>query len=69
LHSTHSTKQGFSIKIPITSDKMSIKVLMSIKSTVYELAELDKSKDYLLGLIYDSIWGKYSNKFKIVENG
>jgi len=70
LHSTHSTKQGFSVKIPITSDKMSIKVvLMSIKSTIYELEELDKSKDYSLGLIYDSTWGKYSNKFNIVENG
>ncbi|RDI50479.1 SHOCT domain-containing protein [Flavobacterium glaciei] len=70
LHSTHSTKQGFSVQIPISSESISIKVvLMSIKSTVYELEELDKSKDYSLGLIYDSAWGKYSNKFNIVENG
>jgi len=70
LHSTHSTKQGFSVKIPIISDKMSIKVvLMGIKSTVYEVEELDKSKDYSLGLFYDSAWGKYSNKYKIIENG
>ena len=70
LHSTHSTKQGFSVQIPITSEKISIKVvLMSIKSTVYDLEELDKSKDYSLGLIYDTAWGKYSNKFNIVENG
>lgn len=70
LNSIHSTKQGFSVKIPIISEKMTIKVvLMSMKSTVYELEELDKSKDYSLGLIYDSTWGKYSNKFKITENG
>lgn len=70
LHSTHSTKQGFSVQIPISSEKISIKVvLMSIKSTVYELEELDQSKDYSLGLIYDSAWGKYSNKFNIVQNG
>lgn len=70
LHSTHSTKQGFSVQIPITSENISIKVvLMSIKSTVYDLEELDKSKDYSLGLIYDTAWGKYSNKFNIVENG
>jgi hypothetical protein len=70
LHSTHSTKKGFSVRIPITSDKMSIKVvLMSIKSTVYELEELNKSRDYSLGLIYDTTWGKYSNKFNIIDNG
>jgi hypothetical protein len=70
LHSTHSTKQGFNVRIPIMTDKISIKVVLaSIKSTVYELQELDKSKDYTLGLIYDTAWGKYSNKFNITENG
>jgi hypothetical protein len=69
LHSTHSTKNGFRVEIPIASEEISIKVvLMSIKSTEYKLEELDKSKDYSFGLIYDSAWGKYSNKFNIVEN-
>ena len=70
LHSTHSIKNGFSVKIPIVSDKMVIKVvLMSIKTTIYELEELDKSKDYSFGLIYDTVWGKYSDKFNLTENG
>ncbi|MDR7210921.1 hypothetical protein [Flavobacterium piscis] len=70
LHSTHSTKQGFNVRIPIITDKISIKVVLaSIKSTLYELQELDKSKNYTLGLIYDTAWGKYSNKFNITENG
>src|SRR5665213_2464629 len=70
LHSTHSIKNGFNVKIPIVSDKMVIKVvLMSIKTTIYELEELDKSKDYSFGLIYDTVWGKYSDKFNLTENG
>ncbi|GEC72233.1 hypothetical protein SAMN05443543_103373 [Flavobacterium flevense] len=70
LHCTHSTKQGFNVRIPIITDKISIKVVLaSIKSTLYELQELDKSKNYTLGLIYDTAWGKYSNKFNITENG
>ena len=70
LHSTHSIKNGFSVDIPILSDKLTIKVvLMSIKTTVYELEELDKTKDYSFGLIYDMAWGKYSNKFNLYENG
>lgn len=70
LHSTHSTKRGFNAVIPITSDRLLIKVvLMSMKSTEFELEELDKSKDYTLILKYDTAWGKYSNKFQIVENG
>ena len=70
LHSTHSIKNGFSVKIPIESDKMIIKVvLMSVKTTTYELEELDKSKDYSFGLIYDRVWGNYSDKFNLIENG
>lgn len=70
LHSIHSTKQGFNVRIPIITDKISIKVVLaSIKSTVYELEGLDKSKDYTLSLIYDVNWGRYSKKFNIIENG
>jgi hypothetical protein len=70
FHSTHSIKKGFSVEIPIESDKLIIKVvLMSIKTTIYELEELDKTKDYSFGLIYDNAWGKYSNKFNLEENG
>lgn len=68
LHSKHSTINGFSVEIPILSDKMEIKVvLMSIKTTIYELEELDKSKDYFFGLIYDNVWGRYSDKINLTR--
>jgi hypothetical protein len=70
LHSTHSTKQGFSVDIPIEKSKLNIKVTLGgMKSTTYELDELELNKQYELDLIYDNIWGKYSKKFNFSENG
>ncbi|PCI98009.1 MAG: hypothetical protein COB15_06655 [Flavobacteriales bacterium] len=69
-HSSHSTKSGFSVDIPIESDIMNIKVsLGGVKSTTYDLTELDLFKKYYLRLSYDTTWGKYSKKINFSENG
>ena len=70
LHSTHSTKKGFYVSIPIQKESITLKVVLAgIKSTIFELEELDLNKEYHLGLIYDTMWGKYSNEFNFSENG
>jgi hypothetical protein len=70
LHSTHSTKSGFSVSIPIQSDKIILKlVLGGMRTTTYEIEELDATKNYSMELIYSDMWGRYSNKFKFNENG
>ncbi len=70
LHSTHSTKNGFDVDIELTSDKISLKlVLAGTKSTTYELSELDLNKNYKMELEYNNTWGRYSNKFNFIENG
>lgn len=70
LHSTHSTKKGFSVCIPLISESLEIKVVLGgIKSTIYELEELEINKGYHLELTYDNTWGKYSKNFNFIENG
>lgn len=70
LHSSHSTKQGFSIDVPIEKSKLNIKVMLGgMKSTTYQIDELELNKQYELELIYDNTWGKYSKKFNFSENG
>ena len=70
LHSTHSTKKGFNVDVKINSEKILLKlVLAGMKSTIYEIDELDASKGYSMELIYSNTWGRYSNKFKLIENG
>jgi len=70
LNSQHSIKKGFSVEIPLTSKNLKIKVTLSgLKSTTYQIDELDTSKDYLLGLIYDNALGKFSNEINITEHG
>lgn len=70
LHSSHSTKEGFDVDIPINSDTMTVKlVLAGMRSTTYEIEELNSSKHYTMELIYSSTWGRYSNEFKLTENG
>jgi hypothetical protein len=70
LHSTHSTKKGFNVKLPIHSESITLKfVLSGMISTTYEIEELDKVKDYFMELIIDETWGNYSSKFNFSENG
>lgn len=70
LHSTHSTKKGFNVSIPIQSDNIILKlVLGGMKSTTYELQELEKNKNYVMELTYSELWGRYSTKFNLWENG
>jgi hypothetical protein len=70
LHSTHSTKKGFSVKIPIDFESVTLKVaILDSQSTSYEIEELDMVKNYSMELIYDIVWGKYSDKFNFSENG
>ena len=70
LHSIHSTKKGFYVSIPIQKESITLKVVLAgIKSTIFELEELELDKNYHLGLIYDTVWGKYSNEFNFTENG
>ena len=67
-HSSHSTKSGFSVDIPVKRDTMNIKVsLGGMKSTTYDLSELDLFKKYYLRLSYDTTWGKYSKKIIFSE--
>ena len=70
LHSTHSTKKGFAALIPFSDDSIELKVSVAgLKSTIYNIDELDVKKEYFLTLEYDTTWGKYSNNFKFTENG
>ena len=70
LHSTHSTKNGFNVKIPIETENIKLKLqIMELESTTFEIDDLDVQKNYSIILKYDRIWGKYSSKFKFSENG
>ena len=70
LHSTHSTKEGFKVTIPIASSKVFVKTMISSSAaTIYELAGLDESKNYHLKLTYSTAWGKYSDKINLTEEG
>jgi hypothetical protein len=69
VHSKHSTKKGFSVEIPIESESIKLGLAIGgMKTTTYDLKELKKGCDYNLELIYDDVWGKYSNKFNMSEN-
>jgi|LakMenEpi05May12_1017382.scaffolds.fasta_scaffold05026_1 hypothetical protein len=70
LHSTHSTKNGFSLKIPIESDCISLRLeINELESTTFEIEDLDIKKNYTMLVEYSRIWGKYSSKFNFSENG
>jgi len=70
LHSTHSTKKGFRVEIPLNSNSITIKLLLSgIKSTEFEIEELVSGKKYSMDLAYDTTGGRYSSKYKFSENG
>lgn len=68
LHSTHSTKKGFKVDIPINFDKISLKATIAgLKSTVYDISGLNANTNYEFELIYDTLYGKYSDDFKLTE--
>lgn len=70
LHSTHSTKKGFSSTIPFNDESIELKIsLAGLKSTTFNIEELDSKKEYFLQLEYDVTFGKYSDEFKFEENG
>lgn len=70
LHSTHSTKNGFTVKIPIESDNITLKLqIMELESTIFEIEDLDIQKNYSMIVKYSRMWGKYSSKFNFSENG
>lgn len=70
LHSTHSTKNGFSSKIPIESDCISLRLeINELESTTFEIDDLDIKKNYTIIVEYSRMWGKYSSKFNFSENG
>ena len=67
-HSTHSTKEGFSIEVPLTKNPLELKLVIGMKNTKYELANLDPNRNYILTLEYSDSSGKYSSKFKLIES-
>jgi hypothetical protein len=70
LHSTHSTKNGFSVEIPIESNNITLKLqIMELESTIFEIEDLDIQKNYSMIVEYSRMWGKYSSKFNFSENG
>lgn len=70
LHSTHSTKKGFDIEIPIDNSTISLKLILAgIKSTAYIIEDLDLGKNYSIEFTYDNVWGRYSKQVKLIENG
>ena len=70
LHSTHSTKEGFKVVIPIASSKVFVKtMIVSSAATIYDLVGLDESKNYHLKLTYSAAWGRYSDKINLTEEG
>lgn len=63
LHSIHSTKGGFNAEIPIEKENMTIKVVLAgLKSTSFDLTNLQMTNNYLLELKYNDTWGKYSDE-------
>lgn len=69
-NSTHSTKKGFSVDIPLESDTMTLKVTLGgMNKMVFELKELNVKSDYHFELQYDTMWGQYSDNYKLKENG
>jgi len=70
LQSKHSIKKCFSQKIPITSSKIKLKVVIGgMKSTTFTLDELITNQNYDLVLEYDETWGKFSKNCNFKENG
>ena len=68
LHSTHSFINGFSATIPITSDRLTLKVVIGgLRSTTYELNGLERGKDYVMELLYSTTWGKFSKEYRLSE--
>lgn len=68
LIASESTKQGFDVKVPLTSDKITLKIALGrLKSTVFELSDINQTKNYNLKLEYDNSWGKFSKESKIEE--
>lgn len=66
FHSSHSTKNGFNVDIPISSNKIFLKVVLAgFRSTTYEIEDLDPSKNYIMELTYSDFLGKYSNNFNL----
>ena len=62
-HSTLSTKKGFTISIPIPSKRLTIKLIWGeLKTTSYELEELEIGKNYYVELLWDRSIGSYSNE-------
>ena len=61
LIATESTKKGFSIDVPLESSSMDIKLTIAgIKSTEYNLTDIDVYKNHKLTVSYDDTWGRYS---------
>ncbi len=70
LHSSHSTKKGFSTDIPFKSEVISLKVSIGgLKSTTYKISDLDIKANYHLRLEYDNTWGKYASNYNLEQNG
>ncbi|WP_116786856.1 SHOCT domain-containing protein [Flavobacterium psychrotrophum] len=66
LLSAESTKRGFDLIAPISGRELSIRlVLGGMKSTTYEITEIEPNKDYTMTFSYDLTWGKYSNNFNL----
>jgi hypothetical protein len=67
FHSKQSTKKGFSITIPLENESIKIKLsLLGLKSTELNL-NTDPKFSYKIKVFYDTVWGKYSDKYELKQ--
>ncbi|MFT6443640.1 MAG: hypothetical protein ACJASM_003202 [Salibacteraceae bacterium] len=68
-HSTQSFRKGFSVEIPIITDKLKVrvenKVITGTNSITYEIEEIEQGKDYLLELSYDDLGSRFHKEFNL----
>ncbi|MFN3756686.1 MAG: zinc ribbon domain-containing protein [Flavobacterium sp.] len=67
FHSKQSTKKGFNIVIPLDNNNIKVKLsLLGLKSTELNL-NLYTKFSYEMEIFYDTIWGKYSDKYELKQ--
>lgn len=70
MYFIYSIKKGFRVEIFLNLNLIIIKLLLlGIKFIEFEIEEFISGKKYLMDLVYDIIGGRYSSKYKFLENG
>jgi len=69
FHSTQSYRKGFSVKVPLTVDKLQVEVknisITGTNSTIYEFEDFEQGRDYLLELSFDALSSRFHKDFNL----